>query len=87
MDFGAKVKFMRMARDIHQEELEVLACVAKTYLSPIETGRMRPTERVEEAIRRALGWTPEADASLEQLERAPRTAAAVEAASVPEATP
>lgn len=71
MNFGTKVKALRAVRGMgNQSELAEAAGLSTWTISWVETGRLLPTPEVEQAIRRALGWTPAVDAALEILEAA-----------------
>lgn len=75
MDYGTRLKILRVIRGVHQEDVEKAAGLPRTRLSYIESGLMLPSPRMDLAVRQALGWTAEVDAALDALERA---------ASVPE---
>lgn len=65
MDFGRRMRAMRIMQGLKQTELEALCGIDTAYISRIETGRQIPTAAEEDAIRSALDWSPEADALLE----------------------
>ena len=53
--FGEKVRKLRLARNLSQEELAFKAGVHRTYLGSIERGERNPSLKNIAAIARALG--------------------------------
>lgn len=54
---GAKVKRLREAKGLSQEELAFQADMHRTYVSGIERGKRNPTVTVLERLARPLGVT------------------------------
>ena len=54
-DFGERVRELRLARGLSQEELAFMAGVHRTYLGGIERGERNPSLRNIAAIAGALG--------------------------------
>jgi transcriptional regulator with XRE-family HTH domain len=67
MTYASQLRMMRQARGLTQEQLAEKTGIPNTYLSLMETGKVTPAGEWETRLRDALGWTPEADASLAQL--------------------
>ena len=76
MDFGRKVRVMRVVRGLTQIELARKAEISKPYLAIIETGQVTPTEEFAGKLRSALGWTPEMEGAFAVLEGHSGTVAA-----------
>lgn len=55
--FGNRVKDLRLARGLSQEELAFRAGIHRTYLGGIERGERNPALKNIAAIARALGVT------------------------------
>jgi len=70
MDYGTRLKVMRLARGMKQQDLEVQLGLSYAALSPIEQNRTLPAPELEQAIRLALNWTEVEDQALELLARA-----------------
>lgn len=68
MDFGRKVRVMRVVRGLTQIELARKAEISKPYLAIIETGQVTPTEGFAKRLRDALDWTPEIEQAFVILE-------------------
>ena len=81
MTFASQLRMMRQARGLTQEQLAEKSGIQNTYLSLMETGKVIPAGEWDTRLREALGWTPEADASLAQL--AGGTTEPAEASAVP----
>ena len=71
MEYGTRLRMMRMARGILQRDLERQIGLPYTTLSPIERGRTVPSPELGAKIRRVLAWTEREDAALEMLEPVP----------------
>jgi transcriptional regulator with XRE-family HTH domain len=67
MEYGTRLRMMRIARGVLQRELEQALGLTYSSLSPIEQGRTVPTAELDAAIRRELGWGKEEDAALDVL--------------------
>lgn len=67
MSYASQLKMMRQARGLTQEQLAEKAGIPNNYLSLMETGKVVPAGEWDARIRAALGWTPEAEASLAEL--------------------
>jgi len=65
MNFGDGMRMMRALRDMSQIELSVLSGVNRDYLQKSEAGTWELKDADKAAIRKALDWSPEADALLE----------------------
>ena len=57
MNFAQQLRTMRAARGLSQEELAEAALTSASFVSHIETGKLRPTPDLEQRLRKALGWT------------------------------
>ena len=68
MTVGQKLRTLRTMRGITQEELSKLTNIPTNYLSMMETGRVIPAGEWDFLLREALGWTPEMDARLDQIQ-------------------
>lgn len=71
MEFGRRMLAMRGMRALTQEELAAISGVNAAYICRIENGRQIPTMAEQAAIRKALDWSPEADALLEAAAGSP----------------
>lgn len=67
MILSQRLKTLRQIRGLTQEQLAQLTGIANTYISLIETETIFPGNAWEERIRKALNWTPEIDAKLDEL--------------------
>jgi len=67
MDYGKRLKVMRLVRDITGRDLEDQLGLPYAELSPIEQNRVLPTPELEQAIREALRWTEAEDRALDML--------------------
>lgn len=70
MTFSNRLKTLRNVRGIRQEELARITGIPTNYLSGMETGKITPSNELEERIRLALNWTPEVDAQLDAITQA-----------------
>ena len=55
--FGERVRKLRLARDLSQEQLAFKASMHRTYLGGIERGERNPSLKNIEAIAKALDTT------------------------------
>lgn len=56
--FGARIRELRLAADMTQEDLAEHCGLFRTYMSRIETGRANPTLTMIHALAVALGVSP-----------------------------
>ena len=68
MDFGTKVRVMRVVRNMTQRDLAQVSGVENTDLSRVETGKMLPSPEMERRIRLALRWPMDAEKAFLLLE-------------------
>jgi transcriptional regulator with XRE-family HTH domain len=71
MNFAERLRTMRTARGLTQEQLAEIAMTSATFISHIETGKMLPTEELKERLKRALDWTELEDEAFKILGREP----------------
>lgn len=57
MAFGARIRELRQARELTQEDLATHCGLFRTYMSRIETGNANPTLTMISALADALGVT------------------------------
>jgi len=67
MNFAERLRTMRTARNLTQEELAVAAMTSATFVSHIETGKLLPTPDLVARLRKALNWGPIEDKAFELL--------------------
>ena len=71
MNFPERLKTMRTARGLTQEQLAEKAMTSASFVSHIETGKLRPTPDLEQRLRKALDWGDLEDKAFELLEPEP----------------
>lgn len=70
MDFGQRLKIMRLARNLTQGDVAgVLGESDRMIISRVESGRLLPSECLERKLRIALAWGAEQDAALDVIEK------------------
>jgi len=57
MQFGERVRELRLAKELSQEELAFRSGVHRTYLGGIERGKRNPSLKNVAAVAKALGVT------------------------------
>jgi len=57
MQFGERVRELRLAKELSQEELAFRSGVHRTYLGGIERGKRNPSLKNVAAVAKALGIT------------------------------
>ncbi len=67
MDFATRMRLLRQAHGLSQQELALKCGIPTNYLSQIESGRMEPRGDWEQQIKTALRWNETADAALDTL--------------------
>lgn len=67
MDFGKRLRLVRMIRELSQQELSRQLHINIRYISDIERGFMYPNQDFVNQLRAALGWTERVDALLDEL--------------------
>lgn len=67
MQFGEKMRLMRLYRHISQPALAVSADIPYPYISMVEAGKLNLKREQVERIRIALDWPMEADCILDKL--------------------
>ena len=68
MEFGRKLRLLRVARGMSQIALGKLTGIPDSYISAIETGKLTPTPEWEARLRDALDWPANADEAFAILE-------------------
>ncbi len=68
MQYGTKLRVMRLVRGMRQAEVEAKAGIPYTYLSRFESGRESPTPEMEARIREVLNWPENAETAFAILE-------------------
>ncbi len=76
MEFGTKLRVMRVVRGLTQVELASLARISKPYVLLIESGKASPSEEYAAKLRSVLGWTPTTEEAFTILEGQDGTATA-----------
>lgn len=77
MDFGQRLKIMRLACGLTQGDVAAILGdgTDRMILSRIESGRLLPSEDLERKLRVALAWGAEQDAALDVLAAEPEVTA------------
>jgi transcriptional regulator with XRE-family HTH domain len=68
MDQGTKIKTLRTAKGLRQDEVAALAGIRKEYVSYVESGQ---TEEWERKLLAALGYEPSMDDTLMKIAGTP----------------
>lgn len=67
MDFATRMRLIRMAHGLTQQELALKCGIPTNYLSQIESGKLTPGGNWLAKIQNALHWNATADAALDTL--------------------
>ncbi len=67
MDFGARLRMLRVGAGLSQRELAAMVDLSASEISKLENGVYRPGIDIERRIRQALNWTPEVDEALDRI--------------------
>ena len=69
MNFAQKLRTMRAARGLSQEQLAEAALTSASFVSHMETGKLLPSSDLAIRLRKALDWTELEDKAFEILGR------------------
>lgn len=67
MTIAQKIRTLRTMRGLSQQELALKAGIPSNYISHMESGKVIPAGEWDVKIRKALRWTPEVDAQLDDM--------------------
>ncbi len=67
MNFGKRMRVLRVTRGYSQEKLADLAMTDNRFISYIETGKLLPAPSLEKRLRESLDWTEAVDEMLEAM--------------------
>ena len=70
MDYATRLRLLRTARGMSQDDLATISGVPRYDLSKIETGRMLPNPEWDRDLRQSVGWTAQVDTALDALAEA-----------------
>jgi len=68
LEFGTRMKILRMVRGLTQVGLGELTDIPANYISYMECGKVYPSEELEATIRAALGWSDREEKAFALLE-------------------